>query len=219
MSSIIITSFFTKNGVPQTGLTPTIRIWEVSGGAHQLLVGTPDGSTLNTDGTMTEIFGTAGDGFYKFEFTDVMGFNSNKTFVARSNGGTTLPLGERYQVIGMNPAEALDTEAISNSVWDSVATSHNISGTFGGKFNIIASDTHQVAIDMITVKSLLDLMLKYETNRTKIDPVNYTLTVFDDDCNTPLRVFRLLDSTGTPSVDSVCERRPISATDGEPICP
>jgi len=217
--SIIISSFFTKNGIPQSGLTPTIRIWEVSGGSHDLLVGSPNGSTQSVDGNMIEVADIGSDGFYKFEFTEALGFDKNKTFVARSNGGTSLSFGERFQVVGMNPSEALDVAGISSAVWDAQTVDYNDPGTFGAEINSISSTTQSIAVAVTDCQILLDILLKYETNRTKIDPVAKTLTVYDDNCTTPLRVFQLLDSTGTPSVESVCERKPISATDGAPVCP
>jgi len=60
-----------------------------------------------------------------------------------------------------------------------------------------------------------------DTNRTKIDDVAKTLTVYDDDCTTVLRVFQLLDQNGNPSTDSVCERKPTSTGPGDnkPVCP
>ena len=48
-----ITAFFTSSGVPITGLSPTIRIRDVS-----------DNSLLVTDAAMSEI----GDGNYKYNF-------------------------------------------------------------------------------------------------------------------------------------------------------
>lgn len=207
--SVIITSFFSKNGVPQTGLTPSIRIWEVNSLSHDLLIGTPNGSTQPIDGTMTEIFDVNGDGFYKYEFTDANGFNKTKTYAVRSNGGTSLSIGDRYQVVSISPTE---------SPWDELTSIHNIGGSFGERVNIINSTSQNTAVNVINIQGLLDVLLKYETNRTKIDPIAKTLTVYDDNCTTPLRVFKLLDSNGVPSIDSVCERTPISATDGQPVC-
>jgi hypothetical protein len=218
--SIIISSFFTNAGVPATGLSPTIRIWEVAGGSQNLIIGAPNGSFQNTDAPMVEVTDGVSDGFYKFLFTDAMGYDKNKTFVARAFGGNALPIGERYQVVGLNPSEAIDTQLIADSVWNEPTGTHNVGGSFGERINIINSTTQAIALSVIDCQNLLDILIKYEVNRTKIDPIAKTLTVYDDDCTTALRVFQLLDSTGTPSVDSVCERKPISATDGQgAICP
>ena len=76
------------------------------------------------------------------------------------------------------------------------------------KLNQIAADTTQLRSDNIIEISLLELLLKYETNKTKIDKINFTLTVFDDDGVTPLTIFDLKDSNGQPSILEICERRP-----------
>ena len=60
--------------------------------------------------------------------------------------------------------------------------------------------------------------------RTRIDPTSKTLTVYDEDCTTILRVFNLYDSTGTPSVVDVCERKPVTKGPGDTstitdVCP
>jgi len=55
---------------------------------------------------------------------------------------------------------------------------------------------------------LLDALIKYDKNKTKIDPTAKTLTVYDDDNSTPIAIFDLKDSTGAPSVTEVFERVP-----------
>lgn len=78
-----IVSFFTNDGVPETGLSPTIRIRNASTGA--LVV---------TDEAMTEV----GDGFYRYDFT---GYDAQIDYTIRSDGGVSLADAERY-VYGSN---------------------------------------------------------------------------------------------------------------------
>lgn len=209
MASLLITSFFTSGGTPATGLTPTLRIWEVTGTFHNLVIGTPNGSSSAVDGVMTELIDAPSmDGFYKFEFTIGLGFDPTKTYLIRTNGGVTIPIGERFQVTS-NDINLLDD----------AATSHLIAGSIGEKISQTKADTTSLVLDMISVLALLDLLHDYESGRTKIDIVAKTLTVFEPDCVTPLRVFSLLDSTATPSTTSVCERKPIvGGTDPAPTC-
>jgi len=75
---MIFSSIFTSLGVPVTGLSPTIRIRDLS--TNTLVV---------TDAAMTEV----GDGFYKYDFTT---YDATKQYVIRTDGGATLPAGERY---------------------------------------------------------------------------------------------------------------------------
>ena len=219
--SALITAFFTRAGVPATDIPtitpgfPTIRIWEVIAADQTLVIGAPEGTGdpgggIGTDGVMTIMFDkTAGvpgsggpppagsiDGFYKFDFTGAMGFLPTNNYVVRIDGGASVPAGERYIVTRFGPDQSIDVKV--DAFWDEPLTGHDIIGTFGGLF---------------------DVLRKYETNRTRIDPTNKTLTVFDDDCTTPLRVFELRDSAGALSVDEVCERDPDSSADGFPVCP
>lgn len=219
--SALITSFFTRVGVPATDIPtatpgfPTIRIWEVVAADQTLVIGAPEGTGdpgggVGTDGVMTILFDkTAGvpgsgglpvagsiDGFYKFEFTVPMGFVSTSNYVARMDGGPSVPAGERYIVVRFSPNDNIDVQV--SAFWDEPQAGHTTIGTMGG---------------------LLDVIRKYETNRTRIDSTAMTLTVYDDDCTTVLRVFDLLDGAGAPSIDEVCERKPDGSTDGFPVCP
>lgn len=237
MAEIIITSFFEDGTGPLTGLSPSIRIWEVSVSGDTLIVGSPCGTGSNTNGTMTEISdcgspGTAQDGFYRFTFTDVLGYNPNNTYIARVDGGAPLPMSFRYQISNVSPLDSVDTEFIENAVWDATAADHTGGSpiTMGQLQNdtYISVETVRVT-DIPALFTLMNLVRKYNTNRTKIDSVTKTLTIYDDDCVTPIRIFRLLNSGGVPSVDEVCERTSINGTitgspqatigeDGYPVC-
>lgn len=239
MANIIITSFISDKGHPSVGLTPTIRVWEVNGGDQTLIIGTVNGTNdpgpvgggaslgtgPGTDGVMIEVFdhtvgnGSGGlpisgdrDGFYKYNFDSYNGYNPTKSYVVRIDGGVSLNANDRYQVTSIEPD-------VVSSVYNAQATDYLLPGSFGEKFNQTAANTTQTAIDVNDVLVLLDLVLKYQTNRTKINHINKTLTVYDDDCVTVLRTFNLFDHTGAPSITEVCERRPVIANDGRPVCP
>jgi hypothetical protein len=217
--SALITSFFTRNGLPETGLTPTIRVWEVNSTGQILLIGSPNGSISNVDGIMTELIDAPSqDGFYKFDFTTLLGFSDQKSFTCRVYGGATLPAGERYQIVTIDPTASADLNSITQHVWDVNLASHLQTGSTGEKLAQIGADTSSLAMSMPNITTLLNMLLKYDTNRTKIDPVAKTLTVYDNDCTTVLRRFDLFDSNGIPSVSEVCERVPTFATDGKPTC-
>lgn len=191
---MLITSFFTNNSVPQTGLTPLLRIWEVTPSSQTLIV--------NND-PMVEV----GDGFYKYDF---IAYDVTKDYVFRADGGGSQPIGERYQ-FGATQAAIINNNQISNiaaEVWDVDANNHLLAGSTGERLALIKADTTTINVNVSVINSLVQLLLKYERNRTKIDTVAKTLTVYDDDCVTPLQVFNLRDSTGAPSVTDVCERSP-----------
>jgi hypothetical protein len=208
--SITITSFYsTSTGAPATGLTPTIRIWEVTGSISDLLIGAPNGSVINTDGTMTEVVDppNSPDGFYKYEF---LAYDQTKQYLVRTDSGPALPLSRRYQVVNIDPVNALTVGNIADAVWDEQLNTHLSVGSTGLALSQIKADTTNIiTVNIPNLLNILNTLLKFETNRTKIDPVAHTLTVYDSDCTTPLHVFNLRDSTGTPSVTEVCERSPV----------
>lgn len=214
MAQIEISSFFARGGILATDIDdnnphpdgkeyPRIRIWEVSGTTHTLIVGDVIGTGQNADGIMSPGIDTGvEDGFYTFVFTDLIGYDPTKKYLVRTDGGSTLPNIDRYQAADFD--EELSNATIADAVWDETAADHLTAGTTGELLTLI--------------KSAIDNQLQYDKNRTKIDTVNNEMIIYDDDCVTELRRFKLLDSTGTPSISEVCERIPTSATDGS-VCP
>jgi hypothetical protein len=77
-----ILSFFSKAGVPATGLSPTARVLEI-----------PSGVVAVNDQPMTEI----ANGFYVYDF---VGYDYTKDYAILCDGGATLTGSERYVVAG-----------------------------------------------------------------------------------------------------------------------
>ena len=76
------------------------------------------------------------------------------------------------------------------------------------KVDNIQTDIDAIQIDISNLGAFVDDLIKYQRNRSLIDPVNFTLTIFDDDGVTPLTVFDLKDENGVASCTSVFERIP-----------
>jgi hypothetical protein len=70
------------------------------------------------------------------------------------------------------------------------------------------ADINAMDLSMTTLVSIVNVLLKYEKNRTRVDRNNFTLTVYDDDGSTPLKVFHLRDFNGNASYTEVAERLP-----------
>jgi len=77
-----IFSFFTDNGSPKTGLTPTIEIRRADTGA-----------VIVNWATMTEV----GTGWYKYDFTSI---DETLEYLITCDGGTSLTTAERYTFAG-----------------------------------------------------------------------------------------------------------------------
>jgi len=140
-----------------------------------------------TDAPMTEV----GDGFYKYEFAT---YDPLKDYLFRTYGGATLPTSEQYQKASNRNS--------AKEVWSADTASNNLAGSFGEAVN-------DININVSTALTVLDILLKYQSNRTKVDPVANTLTIYDDDGISILQVFNLYDDTGTPNSECVYERRPV----------
>lgn len=125
---------------------------------------------------------------------------------------------------------------IAAEVWESLLASHNNALTMGGMMNTLNTRTQNIynscvgidlKVDLNTAKiddvltdtdtiinslqsciSLVNEILKYGSNRTKIDKNIKTLTVYDDDGVTPLKVFDLKDFNGVASITEIAERVP-----------
>ena len=204
MSDLIINSFFKNAGAPITGLTPTVRIWEVNATSYDLVVGAPNGSIQNTDATMTEMIdGASADAFYTYTFLQGSGYDPLKRYVFRVDGGGTLPPTDQFQC-GETAEVSVTQEvitAITGGVWDKDIASHLLAGSFGELIQLIKADTTAIFL-------CCDLVRKFQTNRTKIDAGTNTLIIYDDDKVTPLLTFNLKDGAGLPSINPVCERDP-----------
>lgn len=188
MITKIITAFFTTSGVPRTGLTPTVDIIQLDLASNTLVV---------DNGALTEI----GNGWYRYNFTT---YDSTKTYVFTIDGGNTVPINERYHVGGNDSF----SEDISSGVWEEPTIDHTGLGTTGFMLTQIQADTSAVSISQVTLMNLINTLLKYERNRTRIDVQSGTLTIYDDDCITPLTTFELLDRNGLPTITEICERVP-----------
>jgi len=76
--SLLFVAYFTEYGEPKTGLSPTIRIRDLS-----------DNSLVITDVAMSEV----GDGFYKYSYA---ASDNAKNYIGRAYGGVSQPAGEKY---------------------------------------------------------------------------------------------------------------------------
>lgn len=166
----------------------------------------------------------------------VMAASSSATLVATSieiaqdvwdvlTAGHTLPgsFGEAVTSGGIAPS------AIADAVWDAQTNQHTDAGSFGKQANDTKLNVDDTNTDLATAKtvideiktdvdglvtsntsilSLVEILLKYSKNRTRVDQTAKTLTVYDDDTLTPIKVFNLKDFSGAPSITEVAERMP-----------
>lgn len=188
---MVITSFFQQDGIPTTGLLPTINVWEVRGSTKTSVV---------TGDTMVD----SGDGFYQYDFTT---HDPKQGYLVMVDGGWSL-YDSRFQTSEISPC-IISPDAIAAAVWDAQATNHVIAGSFGRIISDLRTIASNLMISMVDLTDICEMALKYQANRTLIDKRACTLTVFEADDITPLKVFQLKDAYGSPSVTDIVERKPL----------
>lgn len=93
-----IITYFTRGGVPVTGLSPTLDIWTIAG------------VQVATSVSMSEVDG----GFYRYDYED---YDGTREYCLRADGGSSLSIADRF-TYGTNDAGSvkLDTSAIISSL-------------------------------------------------------------------------------------------------------
>jgi len=125
---------------------------------------------------------------------------------------------------------------IATEVWERLLSSHVNISTMGGMINLLNTrttailnslssqnfkidlllsndsdiliDTAQLLSSLSLALDILNTILKYSANRTKIDRNEKTLTIYDDDGTTPIKIFQLKDFDGVASITEISERMP-----------
>jgi hypothetical protein len=145
----------------------------------------------------------------------------------RTGDPATIPTLGNYNVsVNLSTSNLIDTvstsgssgptaSSIADEVWDKLASAHIASGSFGELISLIKAtgDLNFTQIGVANAKldamnDLITTLMKYEMNRTKIDQTAKTLTVYDDDGTTPIRVFDLKNFVGANSITEIAERDP-----------
>lgn len=112
-------------------------------------------------------------------------------------------------------------DEVRDAVWSDTNFASHGDGTAGVKLSDAGSAGDPWATDLSSgytgtqagalvpaIKGLIQLLVKYESNRTRVDKTAFTLTVYDDDGTTPIEVFDLKNFLGAPSYTEVAERVP-----------
>lgn len=180
IEEIYVVAHFVDNGVPKTGLSPVITVWQV------------DTSTKLIDSQpMSEI----GDGGYKYYFTT---YDTDKDYLFVSDGGAILESSDRYKYttnetgIVSAAVEAIDVASVSEiveGILDEPLVDHRTNGTVGNSLNYsndwVSGNYH---IDT----TLNELHLYREGDEIGVD--------------TPFLKFDLKDISGNPASQGVFRR-------------
>ena len=110
---------------------------------------------------------------------------------------------------------SLTAAEIATAVWDRMNALHMNTGSFGEAISMTKATGDANFSQLVDVNAKLDAatlviqtLLKYENNRTRIDQTAKTMTIYDTDGTTILKVFDLKDFAGQPSITQVAERVP-----------
>lgn len=144
-------------------------------------------------------------------------------FIIGNGGGVTNNVSAIVQTfeVGSAAAVAAAADSVARRVWETsredivsgtmkeaVLNTENVTDEINTKTDEISVDVLSVLSNLNDATALIQNILKYHGNRTSIDAVNYTMTIYDDDDITPIKVFDLRNLTGQPSITEVAERVP-----------
>lgn len=182
-----INFFVTLNGVPQIGLTPlpTITVYDAV-----------TNSVILT-GTSSEV----GGGFYKYVMPTL---NPAIDYLIIADAGSSFPNQERYF---FGEIEKLNSLA-ADTIWNYPSGGSFDVGSFGDLINNMTSILNTVDTATALSLNLLNTLLKYSQNRAKVDANAKTLTLYDNDGITPLKVFKLYNNNSVLDINTVFERVP-----------
>ena len=147
-----IATWYQELGIPKTGLSATIDIWEL------------DGTQVVTADAMTEIAG----GFYVYDFTS---FDSAKEYVVRTNAGEDLDGADRYNfttaalVSSGATVEEIDAELTAkhgNGLW--------VRGGGAGGYSITAKEVWDYKKDD---KKAIDILSETAKEDTLVESANF----------------------------------------------
>jgi hypothetical protein len=102
----------------------------------------------------------------------------------------------------------VSSRSSSTEVADRFNTIIDLINLLNSKLDLVDDQLATFSVDITHMMIILDVVRKFNFNRSKIDPVNKTLTIYDDDEVTPIVVFELLDTNQNPSTDEVAEKVP-----------
>ena len=95
----------------------------------------------------------------------------------------------------------IDTSVSSRSSQTSVDT---VQTTANG----IETTVNTIEVTLANVSTVIDDLIKYQSNKSVIDSAAFTLTIYDDDGTTPLTIFDLKDAAGIASITKIFQRIP-----------
>lgn len=190
----VIMAYFSSDGTPATSLLPVINVYTI---------GNVPGSVLQPIGTSDYMDGV-GAGWYRYI---IVNYNPALNYVYTIDGGATLSVYDRYKHGGNESY----VEDITSGVLGDPLINHTTDGSLSDVVQRIKADTTMIAVTESTIVLLLQLLLKYQRNRTRIDTEASQLIIYDDDGVTPLTTFDLKDFNGMPNIQEVCERVPQSS--------
>lgn len=111
----------------------------------------------------------------------------------------------------------ISTRASSTEISGGFSTIVSLLSVIDDKINIIDGQITTVGVDLTQMLTIIDALRKFNFNRSKINPNNKTLTIYEDDDITPLIEFLLLDTSENPSTDEVAEKVPRPTTSSTPL--
>ena len=142
----------------------------------------------------------------KVRVTGVLFSDNFDTPWVDSNGSPIYPA----QVASLVTGIAVDTPTAAQNA---AAVRTELSTELANMDIAVSSRASQASQDALVVtvgnmSLVIDDLLKYQGNKTLIDPNQFTMTIYENDGTTPLKVFDLQDANGVASITDIYRRIP-----------
>lgn len=127
------------------------------------------------------------------------------------------PVGAAGNVLALiSETSGLTQAQVSTAVWGTRAADYPFGSPMPGSPISMGAQLNLTTDKTCDILTFTETLLKFQANRTVLDKVAFTLTIYDNDGVTPIRVFDLRELGVGPSITEITERLPAS---GSPLTP
>ena len=104
------------------------------------------------------------------------------------------------------------TNTIVTNTDSTVNTINSTVNTINSTVNTMNATVNGVDVTLNNVLSIVQEVLKYGKNRSRIDPVNYQMIIYEDDGITELKRYNLKDRNNVASILEIFDKVPVSGS-------
>ena len=116
----------------------------------------------------------------------------------------------------ISETSGLTQDQVRTAVWEAPASNYPFGSPMPGSPVTMGAQLNLTTEKVGDIFTFTETLIKFQANRTVLDKTAFTLTIYDNDGVTPIRVFDLREFGVGPSITEITERLPVS---GSPFTP